>query len=208
MPQPEPRPEPRQNRVLPTSQIVAHAGRGLFMGNRGILHDADGLGHARWRHKAWVCCLLRFKGRRRTLMQPGAYTELFFLDEATAFAAGHRPCGECRRADYTAFRDALNWTDTIQGLDRILHAERAIPRRFEQRRHRVRAQDLPDGAMILSDDGTPLLIAGDSARAFRPDGYAIAQHRPTGMVTLLTPPTTCRALQAGYRPRLHPSADS
>ena len=98
---------PRQNRVLPTGEIIAHPARGRFMGNRGILHDASGhLGRSRWKLMGWVTCVLDFKGRQRTVMSPGTYTELFFHDEAVALAAGHRPCAECRRADYRAYRAA------------------------------------------------------------------------------------------------------
>ena len=99
---------PRQNRVTPFADLIADPGRGLYMGNRGCLHDTDGQIRRPWRGAAWICCVTRFKGRRRTLMQPGCYTELFFLDEAVALAAGHRPCAECRRADYLAFCAAWN----------------------------------------------------------------------------------------------------
>ncbi|MGB8623555.1 MAG: hypothetical protein WCD16_12105, partial [Paracoccaceae bacterium] len=98
---------PLQNRVLPTGEIVVHPARADFMGNRGILHGGNRqLGTARWRHKTWITCLLSFKGRKRVPMTPGRYTELFFLDEAVALAAGHRPCAECRRADFLRYRDA------------------------------------------------------------------------------------------------------
>jgi hypothetical protein len=99
---------PLQNRVTPFGEIVAHPARGMVMGNRGILHDSGRRLHPtrRWTHKTWICCLCEFKGRHRAVMTPGRYTELFFLDEATALAAGHRPCFECRRADANQFAAA------------------------------------------------------------------------------------------------------
>ncbi|TMV14480.1 hypothetical protein [Arenibacterium halophilum] len=191
---------PRQNRVQPTGDILAHPARGAFMGNRGILHDADGqLGPARWRHKAWVTCVLRFKNRRRALMQPGHYTELFFHDEAVALAAGHRPCGECRRADYLAYRAAVGARGTVDVLDAQMHAERAVPRLAQQNRHVMDLADLPDGAFILQDE-TPCLVVGASLYPFSPAGYGPARPRPTsGKVTVLTPPTSIRALNNGYK---------
>jgi hypothetical protein len=193
---------PLQNRVQPTGEILAHPARGGFMGNRGVLHDDHRrLTTARWRHKAWVCCLTEFKNRRRTLMTPNRYTELFFHDEAVSLAAGHRPCGECRRAAYRAFLDAAGHSGSIKLFDHHLHAARAIPRRFEQRRHTAEAQGLPDGAFILTTTG-PALIWQDAQLPFAPEGYGPAQKRPQGGVTLLTPPPTLTALRAGYRPQI------
>lgn len=196
---------PLQNRVQPTGEIIAHPARGLFMGNRGILHeDGQRLGHRRWRHKAWVTCVLSFKGRRRKLMAPGRYTELFFHDEAVALAAGHRPCAECRRADYAAYRDALRIGGPVAELDGLLHAARAIPRAYAQRRHTAAIGDLPDGVFILSGD-RPCLVHGDSLRPFSPAGYGAPLIRPRGeTVTVLTPAPSVEALRGGYRPRLQP----
>ncbi|MFC6687843.1 hypothetical protein [Jhaorihella thermophila] len=194
---------PLQNRVLPTGEIVAHRARGLFMGNRGILHDDNGqLTHRRWRHKAWVTCALSFKGRRRHLMTPGRYTELFFHDEAVAFAAGHRPCAECRRADYTAFRTAAGIAGPVTAFDDRLHAARAVPRVWGQRRHRADLADLPDGAFILVEDG-PHLVLGDALLPFAPDGYGPPRPRGQGTVTVLTPEPLFDALRGGYRLRLN-----
>src|SRR5262245_6485047 len=124
---------PRQNRVTPWGEIVAMPERGTLMGNRGLLHDAEGQIMRPWRERRWIICLLDFKGRRRSVMSPGLYTELFFLDEATALAAGHRPCAECRRERFNAFRDA--WLKgnggaapvTAPDIDRRLHEERLGP---------------------------------------------------------------------------------
>src|SRR6266853_229842 len=151
---------PLQNRVTPLSELVADPARGLVYGNRGCLHDADGRIRRRYNGKRWIACLLEFRGRHRAaLQQPRRYTELFFLDEATAFAAGHRPCAECRNTDYRRFR-AL-WERLHPGpcdadtIDRILDAERRDGRR--KRTHRSALADLPDGAYITLDGGAWLV---------------------------------------------------
>lgn len=194
-----------QNRVLATGEIVADPARGLFMGNRGILHDdSRRLGRARWRHRAWIICVLRHKDWHRAVMTPGRYTELFFLDEAVALAAGHRPCALCRRGAYSVYRAGAGMTGRADEMDAKLHRERAVPRRFTQKRHGVRAETLPDGA-ILFDDG-PKLVLGDSVRPVSASGYGAAEARPVGEVGVLTPPTSLAALWGGYRPILHGSA--
>ena len=196
---------PRRNRVLSTSEFVADPARGLLMGNRGILHDDLGrLTERRWRHRNWVCCQLSFRGRRRELMTPGRYTELFFLDEAVALAAGHRPCAECRRAAWHRYRAAAGFTGRPDALDAQLHAERAVPRRYEQRRETVDAETLPDFTIIL-DGARPRLITGDATREVFTDGYGPPAPRPTGPVTVLTPATSREALRGGFVPVLHPS---
>jgi hypothetical protein len=193
----------RQNRVLPTGEIAAVPLRGAWMGNRGILHDEAGqLGTARWRHQNWVTCALSFKGRKRQVMRPGRfYTELFFYDEAVALAAGHRPCAECRRAQYLAWRAAFEAGTGCSGpaaeMDRRLHRDR-VRRDRSQVRHEARAQDLPDGSFILLDD-QPAVLRGDAAYPFAAAGYAAARPRPRGMVTVLTPRATLATLSAGYR---------
>ena len=124
---------PHQNRTLATGEIVAHPARGLFMGNRGILHNETGqLGRALWKHKAWIICELSHKDWHREVLSPGNYTELFFLDEAVAFAAGHRPCKLCRRAAYLRFAGSAGHYGTAPELDSRLHDERAMPRLFRQ----------------------------------------------------------------------------
>lgn len=192
---------PLQNRVTPRGEIIATPQRGRFMGNRGILHDnAQNLSPARWRHKAWVTCLLSFKGRKRALMQPGHYTELFFLDEAVAFAAGHRPCGECRRADYNRFRSCAGIKGRIADYDKHLHEDRAIARKYLQRTHQAEIGDLPTGSFILSPEAQPLLVLQDQLRVYSPAGYGPARPKPkSGSVTVLTPAALITVLRAGYQ---------
>ncbi|TCL09225.1 hypothetical protein BXY66_1270 [Shimia isoporae] len=195
---------PRQNRVQPTGEILAVPERGAFLGNRGILHDDTAhqhglLTHRRWRHKAWVCCVLEFKNRRRKLMSPNRYTELFFHDEAVALAAGHRPCGECRRADYKAFLAAAGHAGRVAGFDNQLHAARAIPRSYGQRRHETEAGFLPDGSFVLVETG-PALIWQDALHPFTASGYGTPQTKPAGRVCVLTPEPTLKALRAGFIP--------
>jgi hypothetical protein len=191
---------PLQNRVQPDGEIIEHPARGQFMGNRGILHDATGqLGRTRWRHKAWVTCLLSFKGRARQVMAPHCYTELFFLDEAVAFAAGHRPCAECRRADFNRFREAAGITGRIADFDTLLHDARAIPRTYQQRRHTAEISDLPDGTFILSDDGHPACVHREALVPYAPMQYGPPRARPKrGPVTVLTPAPLIDALRNGY----------
>ncbi|MFN3210732.1 MAG: hypothetical protein ACE369_17360 [Roseovarius sp.] len=194
-----------QNRVLPTGEIAAIPVRGSLMGNRGILHDDDRqLGKARWRHPHWVTCLLEFKGRRRALMQPRNYTELFFLDEPTALAAGHRPCGECRRAAFRRFValfHAANGTATLAEIDRLMHRDR-VSRTRAQLRHTAPLDTLPDGAFVLHDDA-PHLVWGPHLRRYTPQGYTASLPRPSGPALALTPACTIAALAAGYRPQPH-----
>lgn len=198
-----------QNRVLPDGEIVALPLRGTLMGNRGILHGPDrSLGAARWRHRNWVSCALSFKGRRRTPMSPGRYTELFFLDEAVALAAGHRPCAECRRADWLRFLDAWERAHgerpSAPALDAALHAARVERGSRRQRRHAAPWDALPDGTFALSG-GVPGLVRGARLHPFGPEGYLPALPRPQGGEALvLTPAPTVAALRAGYVAALHP----
>ncbi|MCA0921030.1 hypothetical protein [Pseudooceanicola nanhaiensis] len=198
-----------QNRVQPTGGVLAIPARGTLMGNRGILHDADQrLGVARWRHPHWISCELSFRGRHRAVMSPGAYTELFFLDEVTAMAAGHRVCAECRRAEYNAFRAA--WGRAFGApvrageMDRVLHAAR-VTRGRQQVRHEAQAQNLPDGACVLWD-GRAHAVRGGALLEYTPEGYAGKLTLPHGPVTVLTPAPLVAILAAGYRPRWHESA--
>jgi hypothetical protein len=203
---------PLQNRVLPTGEIVADPGRGLLMGNRGCLHREDRtLGTSRWRSKLWIACVLDFRGWKRDVMPPGRWTALFFLDEATALAAGHRPCAFCRRADYLAYahawQAAYGLPERLRAyeMDAVLHRERVESYTRRQRTRTVPLSDLPDGAMVRWQ-GAPALVLGGRVRAWSWEGYGPATPAGTGLVDVLTPPASLAALAAGYRPMLHPSA--
>jgi hypothetical protein len=204
---------PLQNRVTPTGEIVADPARGLLMGNRGCLHGPDRrLGVARWRSKLWICCVLAWKGVRRDPMPPGRWTALFFLDEATALAAGHRPCAYCRRADFVAFAEAwrqghaLAQRPRAAEIDARLHAERVDPRSRRQVTRPAKAGELPDGVMVRMGSG-PGLLAGGAVLPWTFAGYlAPVPLPPATPVELLTPPATVAAIAAGYRPLLHPTA--
>jgi hypothetical protein len=202
---------PLQNRVTPTGEIVVDPGRGLLTGNRGCLHTPDGrLGVARWRSKLWICCTLDWRGRRRDPMPPGRWTMLFFLDEVTALAAGHRPCGYCRRGDYLAFGEAwrrargLDRRPRAVELDAVLHRERVDPRSRRQLTRTVPAGGLPDGAMVRAGETVGLVAAG-RLLPWSFSGYG-APVPLDGPVELLTPPSTVAAIRSGYRPGTHPSA--
>ncbi len=206
---------PLRNRVTPLGELVADPARGLVYGNRGCLHDAEGRIRRVYQVRRWIACRLEFRGRRRTpLLRPGRFTELFFLDEATAFAAGHRPCAECRRADYDRFADFWRELHGERGADTIdvrLHRERLDPATRERRLHRATIDDLPDGAFVLHD-GMPKLVLGDALLPWTVAGYALAEPRPAGTVELVTPPSLTAVLRAGWElepaavPFLHPSA--
>jgi hypothetical protein len=195
---------------MPDGTILAVPVRGTLTGNRGILHDATGqLGRARWRHHHWIACALSYKGWQRKVMSPGTWTELFFLDEAVALAAGHRPCALCRRSDYLAFRAAwgraFGAVPSADGIDRVLHAARLCPDTRSHRPHEADAATLPEGTLIRQAEAT-LLLLGSDARPHAPGGYGPPLPRPAGRVTVLTPLPLVAVLAAGYRPRLHASA--
>ncbi|MEO3413856.1 hypothetical protein AAFO92_04255 [Roseovarius sp. CAU 1744] len=200
---------PLQNRVLPTGEIAAQPWRGTLMGNRGILHDdRQHLKSARWTHPHWVTCVLKYKDWHRPVMSPRRYTELFFPDESCALAAGHRPCGLCRRPDYEAFRAA--WAEAhgdnpLDHDDRLLHAAR-VTRNRHHRRHEAQIATLPDGTFLWVDGAAHLLWSRQLLR-YQAGGYIAALPRPpSGAVTVLTPEPTVAALAQGYRPMIHPSA--
>jgi hypothetical protein len=201
---------PLQNRVLPTGDIVAIPARGTFTGNRGILHRDDRtLGTSRWTHHAWICCTLDWQGRKRQVMTGRNWTELFFLDEAVALAAGHRPCAYCRRADYTRFVDcweaATGARPKAPDMDRALHATRIIKGTRRQRTDHAHPNDLPAGTFIFHDDQSHI-ITPDGLRPYTPDGYAGPVATPDHPVTVLTPSPIRKILQSGYAPALHLSA--
>lgn len=210
---------PLQNRVRPDGQIEAVAARGTMMGIRGgCFHRADKtLKDRRWASRNWICCVLSFKGRRRQVFSPGRLTELFFLDEATALAAGHRPCFECRRADADRFAEL--WTRTHGGeerarapaMDEVLHAER-VDRNRRKVTFVARRANIPSGAFVrYAQDGAharPYLVIGDRLLAWEPVGYTalVSPAVITEEVEVLTPASIVAVLSAGYRPMLHPSA--
>jgi len=203
---------PLQNRVTPTGDIIATAARGLYMGNRGgRIHDPDTrtLTNRRWASRRWICCVTEFKNRSRKIMGDG-YTELFFLDETTALAAGHRPCFECRREEAKAFARAFPRERPDQGalstdrMDATLHGERLDGR--SQRHFQARIADLPDGAFV-GIGGAPHALFERGLIAWSADGYrAFSLDFPGGDVTVLTPKSICETLANGYRPHWHPSA--
>jgi len=204
---------PLQNRVDPFGELRAVLARGLFLGNRGgrIHRDDRTLSRRRWTSRAWICCRLAFKGRHREVWGD-SYTELFFLDEPTAFAAGHRPCFECRRADAVAVAAAwarahgLSSPPRAGEMDAVLHAQRLDGR--AKRRHHAALDALPDGAVVVLEDEAPFAVRGDVVLPWRFAGYGPARLRPRGIeVELLTPPAMVAVLSAGYRPQWHPSAD-
>ncbi len=205
---------PLQNRVTPFGDIVAISQRGLFTDNRGIIHVPATkrlLTRRRWATKAWLVCVLDYKGRHREVMGGRSWTELFFLDEAVALAAGHRPCFYCRRAAAEAFRSAWAFgrgeaVPSAPKIDAVLHAERLDHGRKRLHVPPPRGEGLPDGAMIAAAGEAYTLAHG---RAFRwtPNGYDQPIEIPRASA-LLTPPSTLQALRAGYRPSLHSSVEA
>jgi len=204
----------RRNRVTPLSELVADPARGLVYGNRGCLHDDEGRIRRRYNGRRWIACRLAFRGwRRHPLLQPGRFTELFFLDEATALAAGHRPCALCRREDYDRF--VALWRELHPGqvgadaIDAQLHAERVAPGTRAQLRHEAPFDELPDGAFVLRE-GVPWLVRGGELLRWTPAGYTTRVPRPVGERGLvLTPPALLGVLRIGWEPLvplLHPSA--
>jgi hypothetical protein len=197
---------PLQNRVDPFGNLIADRARGLMMGNRGgRLHRAGRtLGQSRWASRQWICCRLEFNNRHRKVWGD-SYTELFFLDEVTALAAGHRPCFECRRKDALAFAAHFPGARKAPAMDKVLHAERLDGK--AKRTRPLGIDTLPDGAMIALD-GEAFAVRGKSLLRWTMQGYAGTRPRPRGIeVELLTPPSIVAVLQAGYRPLWHPSAD-
>lgn len=199
---------PLQSRVSPFGELFASPARGMLMGNRGgRLHDARRrLGARRWSSKQWICCVLDFNDRHRKVWGD-SYTELFFLDEVTAFAAGHRPCFECRRKDaerFAALFSGGKQRARAGAMDEALHAERLDGK--AKRTHRRALDVLPDGAMIATD-GEAFAVRGKRLLRWSPQGYAATKARPRGIqVDVLTPPSILKVLAAGYQPRWHPSA--
>ncbi|MEM6527522.1 MAG: hypothetical protein AAF653_04465 [Chloroflexota bacterium] len=214
---------PRQNRVTPHSTLITTPARGTLMGNRGCLHNDDGDIVRPYAVRRWIICLLNFKDRHREIMQPGRYTELFFLDEAVALAAGHRPCAECQRARYNTFREtwaAANPSLTglppvrADDMDNVLHRERLLPRHsrqdFQRRTFPAPSATLPDGVFVqMQHNPTPHLLWQGQLYPYSPAGYGAphaASLPPT--VTVITPPSVVATIAHGFTPHVHPSLDA
>ncbi|APG10944.1 hypothetical protein BKD09_21665 [Bradyrhizobium japonicum] len=202
---------PLQNRVTPTGDIIATPHRGLFTGNRGIIHDpaTRTLLKKRWSSPAWLTCVCEFRGRRREVMTTHSWTELFFLDEATALAAGHRPCFYCRRDDANRFRAAWEKGNRVRDvrmhdIDTVLHHERLDHGKKRLHALLVPLEQLPDGAMLQQGEESFLLMQGGTL-LWSTAGY-VEGARELDDARLLTPPSTLRAMSAGYEVTLHPSA--
>ncbi len=206
----------RRNRVDPWGDLHAAGGRGLFTGNRGCL--VDDTGRIVRHHRSttlWITCVTSFRGWRHPLEAPHVWTPLFFLDEAVALAAGHRPCAFCRRDDYRSYRQAVaagGRPPLAAELDRRLAGERlrrgrGLSRAADRLLWTADVDTLPDGTVVLDAERRPSLLVGASMQSFTFDGWAAPEPRPRGgAVAVLTPPTSVAALAAGYRPTLHPSA--
>jgi hypothetical protein len=205
---------PLRNRVTPLGELIADPARGLVYGNRGCLHDEQGRIRRHHASRRWIACRLSFRGwHRGPLMQPGRFTELFFLDEATAFAAGHRPCALCRREDYVRLQAIWGTLHPrleagADAIDARLHAER-LDTPTMQRHHSAPFDELPDGAFVLDGDA-PWLVVGAGLRRWTPAGYVDRVPRPAaGIARVITPPSLTAVLRTGWRPvvpLLHPSA--
>ena len=207
---------PKQNRVTPFGEIISTSARGTLLGNRGCLHDKHQHIRRTYQLQRWISCRLEFKGRRHIIMTPGHYTELFFLDEATALAAGHRPCAECSRDRFDLFRSIWAQANAaaVDGpkpaatrMDAILHQER-IDANGQKITYLDRLAALPDGTFFQrSGDDTAWLVLGDQLLAWSPFGYRQRILRPSEetIVNVLTPRSIVHALAAGYQANIHPS---
>lgn len=206
---------PKQNRVTPFSTLIAVAARGTLTGNRGCLHDDRQQIRRQFQGQRWIICVLEFKDRRRSIMTPGQYTELFFLDEATALSAGHRPCAECQRDRFNLFREiwasanpeittAARPAATV--IDAALHQER-IAMNSQSRRFCNSVENLPDGAFVTDDESTAYLVLRKQLLRWAAAGYQRSEKCAISYpVRMLTPPSVVRTLAAGYAVNIHPSA--
>ena len=206
---------PYQNRVNPAGDLLKISDRGAWMGNRGLLHNDAGEVVRHWKLKAWIICLLDFKERQRQVFTPRRYSELFFLDEATALSAGHRPCGECRYQDYRRFKNLWllansgqieNKSPKVFEIDKILHQER-ISKGGEKVTYPAILGALPDGTFVmLPNDPNIYLLNGKYFYKWSPAGYQSKfKKKLTAKVTVLTPYSIVKTLMAGYLPQIHPS---
>ncbi|OAN92955.1 hypothetical protein A8B84_20545 [Marinobacter sp. EhC06] len=205
---------PLQNRVSPLGTIESSPARGTLMGNRGVLHNSKKEVQHLFRNKGWITCLLEFKGRQRELMSAGFYTELFFLDEVTAFAAGHRPCAECRRKRYNEFRDVWSRVNDPRiekpvrapQMDGVLHEEGLHGDQKVTWRSPI--SDLPHETMF-SFDGVSYAICNQRVLRWAFGGYSVVEpEKLPDTVDVLTPKSVVRIVESGFRPQFHSSADS
>jgi hypothetical protein len=199
-----------QNRVDPTGRIIETSARGLWMGNRGVIHNEQKQIIREFKHKAWIICQLEFKGKRRVVMTPNRWTELFFVDEATALAAGHRPCFECRKEDAKRFKSCwvkgnplhdFTKATSINQIDEVIHQER-IDSEKKKITHQRNRPDIPNGTFILLNDD-PHLLSNGKLHRWTPFGYEGGMALPdTSAFTVLTPNSIVNAIQAGYVPQV------
>jgi hypothetical protein len=198
---------PLRNRVTPAGELIATEHRGAMYGNRGVLHNDDLALVRRYQVRRWLVCVLEFRGRRRPILRPRRYTELFFLDEAVALAAGHRPCAECRYAAYQSFLTAwtvsraLSAKPAADDVDRVLHRQRRLVDGARVTYPALLA-GLPDGVFIVHDDESWLVHDGGLHR-WTPAGYTDRIDQFDGPAAVLTPRATVEAIRAGYRPLVH-----
>ena len=199
-----------QNRVDPWGNIIRTPARGAWLGNRGILHDHEKQIRHQFKLKAWITCVLEYKGRKRQVMSPNTWTELFFLDEATAFSAGHRPCFFCRHSDATSFKHywlkgnpqyGFNEKTSIQEIDNILHQER-LTKTKQKQTYSAAIDNLPNGTFITLE-ANAYLVKDSLLHVWSPPGYIKTIERPaSGQVTVLTPASAVNAFTAGYIPEM------
>lgn len=198
-----------QNRVKPNGDIISTSARGAWLGNRGVIHNAEKQIVRPFKIKAWIICVLEFRGRHREVMTPDRWTELFFLDEATAFSAGHRPCFQCRYADHQRFKTAwlkgnpkygFDEKTSVIEIDKILQTERIS--KGQKVTYTDDIHNLPDGAFVQFD-GEPWLVYQNKIHHWTPSGYdnSKAIDAP-GEVTILTPRSIVNAFRAGYQPQI------
>ena len=209
---------PKQNRVTPFGEIITSPSRGLFMGNRGVLHDQKGVIQRNWKLKAWITCELEFKGKKRQILSPGRYTELFFLDEATALAAGHRPCGECRREEYKIFKtlwlqsnreQLTNDNPVIAEIDAVIHSQR-INRNQEKVGFKSQLKDIPNGVFIQfkGEYQTHLVFEGNLCE-WSLFGYVSKKPgKSKDEIFVLTPKSIVKTIEMGYPVKIHPSVNT
>nr|WP_315032443.1 hypothetical protein [uncultured Chryseobacterium sp.] len=203
-----------QNRVSPQGAIIKTEARGAWLGNRGVIHNEHKEITKPFKVKAWIICMLDFRGRHREIMQPDRWTELFFLDEATAFSAGHRPCFQCRYKDHIRFKEywikgnpqhGFNIKTSVKEIDNIIHTER-IDKDGEKVMYTELIKNLPDGVIINKEEGDFLLLNGKLYH-WTPFGYDYYENVAADVtVQVLTPHSIVNAFKMGYSPQIDASA--